>query len=392
MLPLPNNLRRMRPKSVAALIGALVLAMLGATAGAAEPRLEPYSRSPEMRIEALSTKGGASPRLRLQGMWPTPCRPSVDAVALDGSELRITLRSLRPLCARAPLPFDLEVDLGKRLGKSWPAAPLRVSVLAANSATAVPQLRGFALIEPASAPQRPMPASGLWWPLPEADASNPMAGTGFSIELQFDTLAVAVLGRTPKGGPSWYFGTGKLRGRSARIELIAAGNDPAGTDAESRADLAGEIGNATLYMDFEGNGRATAWLSHYDLAETQPLLRQQIINLAHLPFTEHTDGTAWDGDWVLLGATPGQPRSARQIHLNGTGFSASAEYRLGADDGSVLACEVDPAESKLAPPRRCRLSDAAGKLVAEFDSVDINRLDGYTPERTPVQLLRVDRR
>jgi hypothetical protein len=388
MLPLLNNLRRMRPKSVAALFGGLVLTILGATAGAAEPRLEPYSRSPEMRIEALPTRGGASPRLRLQGMWPTPCRPSVESVNLDGSEVRITLRSLRPLCARAPLPFDLEVDLGKRVGKNWPATPLRVSVLAANSATAEPQLRGFALIEP-SAVHRPMPASGLWWPLPEADASNPMAGTGFSIELQFDTLAIAVLGRTPKGKPTWYFGTGKLRGRSARIDLIAAGNS--GREPEADAD-ASDIGNATLHMDFEGNGRATAWLDYYDLTSPQPLLRQQVINLAHLPFTEHTDGSAWDGDWVLLGATPGQPRSARQIHLNGTGFSATAEYRLSASDGSVMACEVDPAESRLAPPRRCSLRDSSGKLIAEFDSVDINLLDGHAPDRTPVQLLRVERR
>ncbi|HWU51327.1 MAG TPA: hypothetical protein VN153_00800, partial [Tahibacter sp.] len=179
-----NNLRHMRPWSVfsvAALAGWLVAAtLLGTAAQASEPVLTPYSDSPELKIEALS---GATPRLRLQGVWPTPCLPSVEQVRLDGSDLRIELRSKKPLCARASVPFDLEVDLARWVGKQWPAAPLRVSVLAANSVTAETQLRGFALIAPQPGP-RAIPASGLWWPLPEADASNPMAGTGFSFEVQ----------------------------------------------------------------------------------------------------------------------------------------------------------------------------------------------------------------
>ena len=373
----------MRPWSVfpvvAALAGWLVAALIGTAAQASEPVLAPYSDSPELKIEALPD---GAPRLHLQGVWPTPCLPSVEQVRLDGSDLRIELRSKKPLCARTSVPFDLEVDLARSVGKQWPATPLRVSVLAANSVTAEPQLRGFALIAPQPGP-RAIPASGLWWPLPEADSSNPMAGTGFSFEVQGNTIAVAVLGRTGNGS-IWYFGTGKLRGRTVQLDLVAA--PQAGTTTPGGGN------DAVLALDFDSNGRATAWLGYYERSDSQPLLRQQTFILAHLPFAERTDGTAWQGDWVLLGATPGQPRSARQLRLDATSFIAVANYRINGDDGSVLSCERDPQAAKVAPPKHCRLNAANGTLIADFDSIDINRLDGYAPDRTPVQLIRVDKR
>lgn len=361
----------------------LALLAAGTACAAAQEPFAPYSRNPELRIEAVDGKVA----LRLQGNWPTPCLPAVEEVRVDGVEVNIELRSKRPLCARTSMPFDLEVNLAGKVGKQWPEAPLRVSVHAANSATSPAELRGFALIGKGEGP-RPLPAAGLWWPLPLADASNPMAGTGFSLELQSNTLAVAMLGKTRKGNPVWYFGTGKLRSRSTVIDLVAAGNgnpeDPA----------PGEVGGDTamLHLDFQGNGRATAWLGQYEQGESQPLLRQQTIELAHLPFAERTDGAAWHGDWVLLGATPGQPRSARQLRLSANNFVAAASYRLSGDDGSLLSCEREPQLPRTAPPQRCRLTDAAGAVVADFDAVDINRLDGFAPDKTPVQLLRVQKR
>lgn len=385
--PLVNNLHRMRPWSVTARVLANVAGFLAAcaatAAGALEPLLAPYSTSPELRIEAL---GGApaAPRLHVQGIWPTPCLPIVEDISLDGRDLRIDLRSKKPLCARTSLPFDLEIDLASHVGRTWPAAPLRVSVFAANSTAGETQLRGFALIAPQPMP-RAVPSSGLWWPLPQSDSNTTAAGIGFSFEIQANTIASAVLGRTRSGEAIWYFGTGKLRGRIAEIDLVAA--TPGATDGESNT-----AGNAVLALDFDGNGRATAWLGQYEQGTNQPVLRQQVIELAHLPFAEHTDGSAWQGDWVLLGATPGQPRSARQLRLSATSFLAVANYRISADDGSVLSCERDGAAPKSAPPQRCRLNDVNGLLIAEFDSIDINRLDGYTPDRTPVQLLRADKR
>jgi len=373
----------MRPWSVFPAVAALAVWLAAASAGtaarASEPVLAPYSDSPELKIEAVS---GDTPRLRLQGVWPTPCLPTVEKVQLDGSDLRIELRSKKPLCARASVPFDLDIDLSRPVGKQWPATPLRVSVLAANSVAAAPQLRGFALIEPQPGP-RALPGSGLWWPLPEADASNPMAGTGFSFEVQGNTIAAAVLGRTGNGS-IWYFGTGKLRGRTVALDLVAA--PQAGTTTPGGGN------DAMLALDFDSNGRATAWLGYYEHGDNQPLLRQQTFALAHLPFAERTDGTAWQGDWVLLGATPGQPRSARQLRLDATSFIAVANYRISGDDGSVLSCERDPAAARVAPPRHCRLNAANGTLIADFDSIDINRLDGYAPDRTPVQLIRIDKR
>lgn len=378
----------MRPSSVFARgLRAVVVAggmAVAAAVPASEPLLAPYSDSPELVIEPVAGTPATRPRLRLQGNWPTPCLPSVDAISLDGSELRIELRSKKPLCARASVPFDIDVDLAPQLGRRWPTTPLRVSVLTANTATGPSQLRGFALIAPQPGP-RAVPASGLWWPLPESDATNPMAGTGFSFEIQGDTIAAAVLGRTGSGDAIWYFGTGRLRGRTTEIDLVAATRD--GVDGARRAG-----DNAVLALDFDGNGRATAWLGRYEQGDNQPVLRQQVIALAHLPFAERTDGTAWQGDWVLLGATPGQPRSARQLRLSATGFIAVANYRLNGDDGSVLSCEREPGAPKAAPPQRCRLADAKGAVIADFDAIDINRLDGFAPDRTPVQLIRADRR
>ncbi|GMV28690.1 MAG: hypothetical protein AMXMBFR59_08150 [Rhodanobacteraceae bacterium] len=356
----------------------------GATAAASDPVLAPYSDSPELRIDAITDTPATRPRLRLQGNWPTPCLPALDDIQLDGNELRIELRSKKPLCARASVPFDIEVDLAPVLGRQWPATPLRVSVVTANSATAPAELRGFALVAPQPGP-RAVPSSGLWWPLPENETSNPMAGTGFSFEIQGNTIAAAVLGRTGSGDAIWYFGTGRLRGRTAEIDLLAATRD--GLDSGRRASE-----NAVLALDFDGNGRATAWLGRYELGDNQPVLHQQVIALAHLPFAERTDGTAWQGDWVLLGATPGQPRSARQLRLSATSFIAVANYRLSGDDGSVLSCERDPTAPKAAPPQRCRLTDARNAVIAEFDAIDINRLDGFAPDRTAVQLIRADKR
>lgn len=384
---MPDNLGLMRPSSVFAhvlrLFAAAAIGAVGA-ATASEPLLAPYSDSPELRIDVLSDTPATRPRLRLQGNWPTPCLPSVESVDLDGSDLRIELRSKKPLCARASVPFDIEVDLARVLTRGWPAMPLRVSVVSANSAAGPAQLRGFALIAPQPGP-RAVPSSGLWWPLPDADANNPMAGTGFSFEIQGNTIAVAVLGRTGDGEATWYFGTGRLRGRTAELDLVAA----------TRGDADGERGSAAdavLALDFDGNGRATAWLGHYDRGDNQPVLRQQVIALAHLPFAERTDGTAWQGDWVLLGATPGQPRSARQLRLSATSFIAVANYRLNGDDGSILSCERDTDAPRAAPPQRCRLTDAQGAAIADFDAIDINRLDGFAPDRTPVQLIRAERR
>ncbi len=382
-----NNLDRMRPWFVAARfltnISGLLAACAATAAGALEPLLAPYSSSPELRIEAL-VGAPAAPRLRVQGNWPTPCLPTVEDIRLDGRDLRIELRSRKPLCARTSLPFDLEVDLAPHVGRTWPAAPLRVSVFAANSTAGEAQLRGFALIAPQPMP-RAVPSSGLWWPLPQSDSGTTTAGIGFSFEVQADTIASAVLGRTGNGEAIWYFGTGRLRGRVAEIDLVAA--SPGAADGQS-----GTAGNAVLTLDFDGNGRATAWLGQYEQGDNQPVLRQQVIELAHLPFAERTDGSAWQGDWVLLGATPGQPRSARQLRLSATSFLAVANYRINTDDGSVLSCEREVAAPKAAPPKRCRLNDGNGLLIAEFDSIDINRLDGYTPDRTPVQLLRADKR
>ncbi|MBL8299070.1 MAG: hypothetical protein JNN30_12095 [Rhodanobacteraceae bacterium] len=378
----------MRPVSVfaravrlAGLAGGSIASM---AALASDPVLAPYSDSPELRIEALSDTPAIRPRLRLQGNWPTPCLPEIDEIQLEGNELRIGLRSRKPLCARASVPFDIEVDLTAQLGRQWPATPLRVSVVTANDATAPSQLRGFAVITPQPGP-RAVPSSGLWWPLPSDDAANPMAGTGFSFEIQGNTIAAAVLGHTGNGDAIWYFGTGQLRGSTTEIDLVAATRD--GIAGERRAS-----DDAVLTLEFDGNGRATAWLGQYERGENQPVLRQQVIALAHLPFAERTDGAAWQGDWVLLGATPGQPRSARQLRLRAETFLAVANYAINADDGSILRCERDPTAPKVAPPRRCRLTDAQNTLVAEFDAIDINRLDGFAPDGTPVQLIRADRR
>lgn len=378
----------MRLSSVFARALRVAIVVVGSTAGsmaaASDPVLAPYSDSPELRIDPINDTPATRPRLRLQGNWPTPCLPALDDIRLDGNELRIELRSKKPLCARASVPFDIEVDLAPLLGRHWPTTPLRVSVVTANSATAPAELRGFALVAPQPGP-RAVPSSGLWWPLPKNEASNPMAGTGFSFEIQGNTIAAAVLGRTGNGDAIWYFGTGRLRGRTTEIDLVAATRDGVAGDRSASE-------NAVLALDFDGNGRATAWLGRYELGDNQPVLRQQVIALAHLPFAERTDGTAWQGDWVLLGATPGQPRSARQLRLSATSFIAVANYRLSGDDGSVLSCERDPAAPKAAPPQRCRLTDAQNAVVAEFDAIDINRLDGFTPDRTPVQLIRADKR
>ena len=356
-------------------------------AAAVDPTLMfvPNGESLETLIEATVGADGAT-RIRARGNWPTPCRPSVESATLAGRDIRITLRSNKPLCTRYTMPFDVTVDPAAKLGRALDAGVWRVSLYAANGPTAEAELRGFALLEVGS-PARVRAESGFWWPDTTRDDGAGAAGTGATFEIHDNTLAAAVFGFEAQGEPAWYFGTGDLHARSAALELVGLRGGAALVDAGS-AQIAPDA-SLVLHVDFESNARATAWIGRYERGPNQPRLRLRPIALVRQALTPYYGATNWEGEWVLLRESAAHAPMAERFHLATGGVLDFQIYQLSGD-GYVLRCLRDRRTVQV-PPERCVL-EAGGQPVAEFDSVGINRLDGRAPDGTRVQLLRVDRR
>ncbi|UXI66938.1 hypothetical protein [Tahibacter amnicola] len=365
----------------------LAAPLCAATASGIEPVLSPNSRSPEILIEAVD--GGANgPQLRLKGMWPTPCLPSLRDVSLEGPELSIRLQSRKRLCTQMPMPFELTVDPVAALGQSLAPGAYHVSVLAANYPQTTDELRAFRIVQLGTSSVVANPGPGFWWP-ESAGTGSDVAGMSFAVEVQGNTVAVSLLGYAPSGDQAWYFGTGTLNGTSAEIDLVATrGGSPVLAYGEGKPRPADSL---VMHLEFVSNARASVWLGQYVDGEHQPRLDLRPLSLVHLPFTTGTEATSWQGEWILLGAQPGNPRSAERVTLQVSGMRDALQFRLIGDHGLVLQCRRDQRSPQL-PPVACRLMDATGVLVADFDSVGVNRLDGRNATDTAVQLIRIDRR
>lgn len=377
----------MRPLSLPARLGAAFALALACVAGSARVAVAATSGESDTTIEAFARADG-TPQLRLRGTWPTPCMPSIESAALIDRDIRIALRSNKPLCARIPMPFDIAVDPVTQFGRALAPGVYRISLYSAHTPNAAQELRDFELVEVGSPPVV-RAESGFWWPDPSREGGAGATGTGASFEMHGDTLAVALFGFDGLGEQSWYFGTGALRARSAKLELVGLHGGPPLVDDAKAAGLAADA-NLTLRIEFENNARATVWLGRYERGEDQPKLKLRALSLVRQPLTSYSGSRNWEGEWVLLRENAARAPMAERIRLVSQIMPDFQVYVLSGD-GYVLRCARDRLTA-LAPPEHCLLETSSSVLMAEFDSVGINRLDGRAPDGTRVQLLRVDRR
>jgi len=156
--------------SAARLLPALVASGLLAFAAvhAAEPALAAYTIDNAAPAAAAATTQAAATgedwKVAVSGAWATQCPPTLESVALDGTDLRIQARSVLGLCARAATPFSIEVDPARALDReSLPAGVYRVSFYAADGAQARPNCARFhssTTARPGRRHRRPRPDSG----------------------------------------------------------------------------------------------------------------------------------------------------------------------------------------------------------------------------------------
>jgi hypothetical protein len=366
-----------------------MLAAAALAAGGAGPTVRAAGVEPpiETTISAFARADGA-PQLRLRGTWPTPCMPSVESATLTDRDVRIALRSNKPLCARIPVPFDITVDPVAQLGRTLAPGVYRVSLYTAHTSVAPQELRDFELVEVGSV-SAVRAESGFWWPDASRESGAAAAGTGVSFEIHGNTLATALFGFAGLGEQAWYFGTGALGARTARLELIGLhGGSPLMEEAKAAGLTADD--NVTLRVEFESNARATVWLGRYEQSDDRFRLRLRPISLVRRPLTSFSGSRNWEGEWVLLRESAARAPMAERLKLVAQIMPDFQSYVLSGD-GYTLRCARDRSTA-LAPPEHCLLETSTSELIAEFDSVGINRLDGRAPDGTRVQLLRVDRR
>ncbi len=341
---------------------------------------------------AVSIRAGNPPRavlapswtVSISGQWPTQCPPTLQNVALDGMNLRIDARSVLDLCARRPAPFAIELNPALALQRGLLTAGVyRLRFYAADGAQAQPQLRAFALFD-RSAPGTPaiVPETGFWWSRTGTDAAG-ADRTVLSIELQGRQLSVALLSYDAAGQPAWYFGSAPYDGRIAQLPMLrlSGGSGPfAAAPAVPQADDA-----MTLDLQFADAAHASAWLSrtHGDGGA----LQLQVLDLARLPLTEQTDGSAWQGDWVLVsdaaGAVPQRLHLDRFVSLDPQHFQLA-----DTDAAATITCESDSAQQPEWPPHTCVARLTAG-AVFKLDSIAIARMDGKDANGMAVHLLRI---
>lgn len=333
---------------------------------------------------SVSIRDAGNPRgvlpgwnLMIGGEWPTQCPPVLQSVTLDGDDLRIDARSVLDLCARQPTAFSIEVNPTLALQHLMLAPGVyKVGFYAAEGAQAQPKLRAFALVDHSlPGASAIVPETGFWW----SAGTDP---TVLSLELQGGQLSAAVLSYDADGQPAWLFGSAPYDGRIAHLPLLrlAGGNGPfAPAAATPHGDAA-----MTLDLQFTAAAHAQAWLSRTRGDDVSLQLRA--LDLTRLPLAENTDGSAWQGEWVLVGDA--ETAIPQRLRLDRFQVLDAQHTRLVSTDGATtLVCGGGSPQAAWPPPV-CDLRLADG-TTDHFDSVAITRMDGKDTNGAAVHLLRV---
>lgn len=314
--------------------------------------------------------------ISVEGLWDTQCPPVLQSVALDGNDLRIDARSVLALCPRQPTPYSVELNPALALRRATLAPGVyRVSFYAADGAQVQPQLHAFALID-RSAPDAgtTAPETGFW-------SSDGDDRTLLSLELQGSQLSAALLSYDADGQPAWFFGSAPYDGRIAHVPMLRL----SGGNAPFAPALSSPHGDAAMTLDlqFSASAHAHAWLSRM---RNDGSLQLRALEISRLPLAASVDGSAWQGDWVLV--TDAVNAVPQRLQLNDYQALDAQHFQLASADGAVALSCTRAVQAQSPTPRSCSLHLSDGS-ISHFDSVAIGRMDGKAANGAAVHLLRI---
>lgn len=332
-----------------------------------------------LRIDFDGQTAVQGPRVRIGGTASAGCLPRVEAVTVDGADLSIELGAAATGCrADRLVPFHLAADPA-----SSPAlrglAPQVYRVRVYSGSASNPELIGFSLLDLSKSSLPAAPESGFWWTESTADHAAG-TGTGATLELQDNQLAVSLLGFGDAGAATWYFGTATLTGRTAEVALVQLENgdswfSPIGNEPDVRSA-------PRLGLEFLSPSRARAYLMR---TNDNGSVEVRSLVLARSAFSAGPAGAAWAGRWVLIPEDGGAPR---MFELGSPTHRDTESFRLVDTAGdATLDCRLIAGAQQA---DACALS-VAGTPVADFDEVGYDRLSGHDVGGMPIQLLRVPR-
>jgi hypothetical protein len=319
--------------------------------------------TPGPRIALEATAEGSAFEATVEGVAADGCeRRLIDAEQQDRA-LRLHVRQAASGCLAEPQPYSLAARIESPLA----AGVHRVRMESSVSAASLPRLQAFELAEvgPAAAPYRP--EAGFWWGDADGEFDTARPGFGVQLEVQGDTLAVAVSGYDAAGEPQWLFGAGPLTGHTSRIALgrLRSGGGPFGeARSPSNIEPAGQ-----LHIEWQGSARAVFWFERP--ATDGGGIELRPMSMVRFGFAGDRQ---WLGRWLLAGesaaddAVRARPIDFSSIESAGDGFVA-----LGAR-GERLACAIT-AGAGTALPLQCTLTVDDDHRF-DFDDIGFSRLHG----------------
>jgi hypothetical protein len=360
-------------RPIRSLLPALALSLSAAATAAAAPALELLLDAGADGIPTVSAIGEAA----------DGCPRQLVGAVLQARTLVLRAQRATAGCHDEPIPVDLD---SRSLRNPLPALPggvlrLRVDTAAEPQAPARPE--AFALVERGEGRSPVHPEAGFWWG--DADGEFPTAAPGFGVqlEIQGDTVAVAVSGYDDAGAPQWLFGAAPFSGRSARLELgrLLGGGGPFGGFRPPQAvEPAGR-----LHIEWLDAARAVFWFERP--AADGAGIDLQPVSMVRFGFAGERQ---WRGRWLLAG----ERSSDLDVPVRAIDFVTVEQQRdrvrVHASNGDLLECSLDPRRQG-SPPVRCELATADG-LQLVFDDVGFGRLHGVESVRGQrAVLLRPDR-
>lgn len=342
--------------------------------------------SMELTLEAPSTSSPMlAPSLRISGSWPDSCVPRIQSTRLAGAEIDLIARTATLGCRSGATAYEQRANPALQAGLLH--LPARVYAVRAYLArgTQTPVLSRFTLLDATEDDPAPAVENGFWWTVALGDESVPaLAGSGISLERQGDQIAVGLFGFDETGKATWFFGSARLEGRVARVALVRLrdGEEPFGqVSARPVAESGPE-----LQIAFEGPAQAKAWLVRPSPTGASDAIDVRPLVLQRSAFGSGAPGQGWLGRWVAVGDAD---RSRMRLFDFGRLSSEDGEsFRVeDAQSGLALSCRLG-LQTAEQPPATCTLYEAS-TVIAVFDRIGIDRLEGRSADGERLRLVRV---
>jgi hypothetical protein len=317
--------------------------------------------------------------IAIYGQAPTNCAPKVERVDAEGVDLSVALHASRTGCDLAhPVPFRLHVDTVAMAGTSLlPGQVYRLRIYSDAGGTSA--LAAFRLVDTGLSANME-PENGFWWSQASAEAGPASRSTGISLESQGDQIAISLYGFADSGSATWYFGSARVKSRTAVVPLLElASGDPlfSPTGSEPIAQS-----GPRLELEFLSPTRARAWLvRQQDGADTAV----RMLSLSRTRFASGEAGASWNGRWVLVSDGETAPRQFE--FSTPTRQDADAFHLVDGNGDASLDCRGNGAG---ALPDLCTLAVGA-TVIADFDRIGLDHLDGRQGDGAGVRLIRVSR-